>query len=275
MSESVQAISFNPFIDGNEYEVMFAGWSRTDPGHYMGPLIHSYYLIHYVISGQGHFKGMGKDYTLHPGDSFIIYPNELVQYTADDQDPWEYCWVAFNGNRFDKLLRKMKISPTTPIVRANGSRRLRPLLRLIERTLARREEHDAILADGYLQQLLGEYAIDRIAAASPNASAAVMNDAHIDHAIGLLTHRYYQPISIAELAREIGYHRTYFSKVFKERTGMSPLAFLMKIRMEQARTLLRSDLSIEQIAMSVGFNDPLYFSKQFKRWYGMSPSHYR
>jgi AraC-like DNA-binding protein len=53
------------------------------------------------------------------------------------------------------------------------------------------------------------------------------------------------------------------------------MSFLLKIRMERARLLLAEKLTIEQIASSVGFLDPLYFSKQFKKWYGSSPTEYR
>jgi len=51
--------------------------------------------------------------------------------------------------------------------------------------------------------------------------------------------------------------------------------YLLKIRMERAKLLLLEPLTIEQVASSVGFTDALYFSKQFKKWYGRSPSEYR
>ncbi len=275
MSESLQAMSFNPYSEGGAYEVLFAGWSKPHADHNMGPLIHPYYLVHYVIAGRGHYYIRGKHHVLTAGDSFFIQPGELIQYTADSEEPWEYCWVAFQGDRFPSLLKLINISPMQPVVQDEPNRRVRTLMHRIERTLAARAPNVAIVADGYLQLLLGEYAADRLQeTASPGKHASAV-DSHIEHAIGLLTHRYFQPISIAELAREIGYHRTYFSKMFKERTGMSPQTFLMKVRLEQARILLQSDLTIEQIAASVGFNDPLYFSKQFKRWYGSPPSQAR
>ncbi|WJH37586.1 helix-turn-helix transcriptional regulator [Paenibacillus sp. CC-CFT747] len=77
------------------------------------------------------------------------------------------------------------------------------------------------------------------------------------------------------MAQTLGYHRTYLSKIFKQQTGLSPMNFLLKIRMERARLLLEKPLTIEQVASSVGFSDALYFSKQFKKWYGASPSDYR
>ncbi|MBW7457649.1 helix-turn-helix domain-containing protein, partial [Paenibacillus sepulcri] len=64
---------------------------------------------------------------------------------------------------------------------------------------------------------------------------------------------------------------------FKQHTGMTPVTFLLKLRLDKARQLLRErqELTTQQIAASVGLQDPLYFSKQFRRFYGLSPSAYR
>lgn len=275
MSETTLAISINPLYSTGEYETMFAGRSQTHSQHNMGPLIHDYYLIHYVIAGQGQFMGAGKFYTLKRGDSFFIFPGELVQYTADEQDPWTYCWVGFRGERFRAMLERMNISPTRPIVHANGNRRLLPALGRIIRSLAGTEPNVGLLADGCLQVLLAEYASNEYKQHQSHDEKENDIDRQVDHAIRLLTLRYNQPISISDLSRELGYHRTHLSKMFKKRTGMSPISFLLKVRMEQARTLLSADLTIEQIAASVGFSDPLYFSKQFKKWFGCAPSYFR
>ncbi|MNC82356.1 HTH-type transcriptional regulator CdhR [compost metagenome] len=65
--------------------------------------------------------------------------------------------------------------------------------------------------------------------------------------------------------------------MFKSYTQVTPATFLLKLRLDKARLLLRErlELTIEQVASSVGFQDPLYFSKQFRRWYEISPSEYR
>ena len=100
-------------------------------------------------------------------------------------------------------------------------------------------------------------------------------DRQIDQAIRWITLQYYQHISIDQIAFTLGYHRAHLSKVFKQKTGLSPKQYLMKVRMEKAKDLLGGVLTIEQISSSVGFNDPLYFSKQFHKWSGHSPSEYR
>ena len=87
--------------------------------------------------------------------------------------------------------------------------------------------------------------------------------------------QYDRPISIEQLSKSLGYHRTHLSKLFKQTVGLSPMQYLMQLRLERAKTLLDSKWTVEQIASSVGFSDPLHFSKQFRRKYGLSPSAYR
>jgi YesN/AraC family two-component response regulator len=69
----------------------------------------------------------------------------------------------------------------------------------------------------------------------------------------------------------------YISKIFKEETGESPINYLIKIRLEKAKDILRSDDggSIKSIANQVGYDDVYHFSKLFKKYYGISPLYYK
>ena len=75
------------------------GCSQTAPLHSFGPASKPHYLIHYVLSGKGHFRFHDKEYRLEAGYGFLIQPNELAFYQADAKDPWSYLWVGFAGSR--------------------------------------------------------------------------------------------------------------------------------------------------------------------------------
>ena len=68
------------------------GCSQTAPLHSFGPASKPHYLIHYVLSGKGHFRFHDKEYRLEAGYGFLIQPNELAFYQADAKDPWSYLW---------------------------------------------------------------------------------------------------------------------------------------------------------------------------------------
>ena len=71
------------------------GLSRTEPLHSFGPALKPHYLIHYIVSGRGRLQLGGKEYPLEQGYGFLIPPEELAFYQADEADPWTYVWVGF------------------------------------------------------------------------------------------------------------------------------------------------------------------------------------
>lgn len=83
-------------------------------------------------------------------------------------------------------------------------------------------------------------------------------------------------ISLENVAEHVGLSSYYFSKLFKEYTGINFIDELTRIRVEQAkRLLLESELSLKEICYKVGYNDPNYFSRVFKKTVGMTPSNFR
>lgn len=83
-------------------------------------------------------------------------------------------------------------------------------------------------------------------------------------------------ISLSELAKQVGLSEFYFCRVFKAAVGMSPYQYVLQKRIEFACACLQKDcMSVQDIAFSTGFGDPVQFTKQFKRIMGLTPSAYR
>lgn len=265
----------NPYPSRDEPSVLFSGHSQTSSDHKVGPLVHSHHLLHYVLSGRGVFHCRGKEYRLTAGDAFFISPGELVRYDADPEYPWEYRWIGYKGGHVDELLAKLGISPHTPVIQNDFNRKTGALFGRIEQVLRQGNPTCDLQASGWIRLILAELTDNRqqLEAKTPEPEAQITRQ--VEQAIRWLTLQYSQQISIEHLAQTLGYHRTHLSKMFKQHTGMSPMQFLLKIRMERARLLLGEPLTVEQVAASVGFPDALYFSKTFKKWYGLSPSEYR
>ncbi len=271
------AVYVNPEQFRGEITVLFSGEARPIELHNTGPGIHDYYLIHTVLTGNGEFSLDGKRYICGAGDSFIIFPGALHQYVAAAEHPWEYVWVAFQGHRCEPLMQQLGLTPEQPVVRNTATRKTLALYRRIWRSLG--DATYPALADlesaGLLRLLLREFALAEPGRlpAPPTGGAAAKRQ--VEQAMRWLELQYAQPISIEQLSKSLGYHRTHLSKMFKEAVGLSPMQFLMQIRLERAKSLLRSQWSVEQVASSVGFADALYFSKQFRKRFGMSPTEFR
>lgn len=100
-------------------------------------------------------------------------------------------------------------------------------------------------------------------------------DDYVDYAIQYI-HANYANAKIINVAAYIGVNRTYLATLFKKRMCMSPQEYLMQVRMNKASELLMTtDLPINIVAPNVGYENPLTFSKMFKKRYGLSPENYR
>ncbi|MCD1260050.1 helix-turn-helix domain-containing protein [Paenibacillus athensensis] len=257
--------------------VLFTGESQTKPLHRLGPKVFDYYLIHAVISGRGVLECGDGEIVLGPGDSFVIEPERLVSYVSDEADPWHYVWIAFSGPQASRLMAELNVPSGEPVIRAGDRRRIPLLYRRVQAALRGKRPNASLLATGYLHLLLAAYseALTRSAGEAPPADTA--GDRLVQQAIHYLTTQFAEPITIEQMAEALGYNRAYLSRLFKRHTRVTPVTFLLQLRVGKARQLLRErpELTIEQIAASVGFHDPLYFSKQFRRAYACSPSEYR
>jgi len=85
-----------------------------------------------------------------------------------------------------------------------------------------------------------------------------------------------EDLKIEEMADAVGMSRSVFYVKVKALVGMSPLDFLRRLRMQRAEQLVsRSTMNVSEIAYAVGFTDPKYFSRCFKKETGMTPREYR
>ena len=103
------------YTNNIELSIFNCGLERCAPGQTWGPGIRDHYLIHLVVSGKGTFEVGGKTFEVVPGDLFFARPSQLIRYSADEQQPWEYSWVGFNGACAHKLAAQLPFTDTAPV----------------------------------------------------------------------------------------------------------------------------------------------------------------
>ncbi len=100
-------------------------------------------------------------------------------------------------------------------------------------------------------------------------------DDWIERALGLMEARFHEPLSVEEIAREIGLERSYFSVLFKEKTGLTPHKYLTSLRISKACALMDAEkCSVAEAAAAVGL-DPRNFARLFKKEIGKTPMEYK
>lgn len=241
------------FTDINPLEV---GRESCAPSHQFGPFVRSYYLLHYVVSGCGIFETARGSYTVTAGQVFIIRPDEVTCYRADDRQPWTYIWVGFTGACaavFDEAADVITVSDPSMFL---------SLLDFVGRT-DRQHEYTISKIAMILVTLFGKTPPKAMA---PNDYARQMAEC--------IERQYMQPLTIEEMASDIGLSRAHLSRLFKAAYGITPQAFLINTRLRHAEAFLREGYGVKQTAYLCGYADEFHFSKQFKEHYGKSPKNF-
>ena len=104
--------------------VSCCGLSKTEPLHSFGPAQKPYYLIHYILRGKGRFSLRNKEFQLSSGNGFLIPPEELSFYQADEKEPWTYIWVGFQGEMAERILQNIGLTVVNPVFCSDHSEEL-------------------------------------------------------------------------------------------------------------------------------------------------------
>ena len=143
--------------------------------------------------------------------------------------------------------------------------------------LQRRGYLETVLAFDNYADLRGWY-LDKITAAcrSVSQSKADRSVGTVALAQEYIRKNYRRDLTLDEVSREVHVSPYYFSKLFKDEVGENFVEYLTKIRIAQAkRMLLDPSNSIKQVCLSVGYGDPSYFSRIFKKYEGVTPTEFR
>ncbi|MEK4251560.1 AraC family transcriptional regulator [Paenibacillus sp. FSL W7-1287] len=271
-------VASNPSMEQNgSLHVLFAGESQTLPNHRLGPKVYSFYLMHIVLSGRGSYVTEHERYQLKAGDTFLIRPNQLISYESDANDPWHYRWVAFTGDEANQLVALAGFQPTCEVVSLDDYNHTASSYQQILEAFREGHVTSSIRASGLLQLIMSDYGKKQLPEAQLLPSSSHAEQQLHKQMVHYLTSQYTHPVSIEHMAEAFGYNRAYLSRLFKQKVGMPPSTFLLNLRLDHARHLLRErpELTIEQVSASVGIQDALYFSKQFRKAYQQSPTSYR
>lgn len=263
------------FIDLGLYQF---GWERCEPAHSFGPLARNHYLFHYVFSGTGKLmaqdsKGITQTYHIKSRQGFMIFPGQITTYVADNELPWEYAWIEFDGLKVKGLISSAGLSEDSPVYRAH-SKELREEMAKEMLYIKDNKNKSSFHLIGHLYMFF-DYLL-RSVSGPPVPNGSKLRDFYVHEAVEYIDKNFQNDISVEDIASVCGLNRSYFGKIFKETMGKSPQEFLMDYRMVKAAELLKlTKLSVGDVGNAVGYNNPLHFSRAFKKSYGISPREWR
>lgn len=225
------------------------------------------YILLYCVEGRGSVEVEGREYRLEENQAFCIPAGRPHRYQADEQDPWSLLWVHFKGE--DAALYPLEECRVVNALPAEENR-LAFLFQLLFDAL----EDDYSLGNFiYMAQVLSLILAQLYCRSYTDKGA---QNRYLTQAIRCMYRNLGRAMTLDELAEEVGLSKSYLHQIFVAHTGRAPLEFFSRLKVEEACKLLKAtDHSIGEIAQRVGFGDPYYFSRLFKKAVGVSPKKYR
>lgn len=229
------------------------------------------YQLLFIASGHATFTFGGESHQLPPGTVVLYRPGEPQQYVYRLEDQAEVYWVHFTGYRAASLTEKAGFCGVSYLNPGVGPEFSQMFLRMIRELQVQRPCFGEILALT-LEQLF--WMIRRHLDETAVGNRRIQKE--VEHAVHFFNENFSSPINIGDYAKSQHMSTCWFIRSFKQYIGMPPMQYLTSIRIAKAKGLLEStDYNVTEIASIVGYDNPLYFSRIFKKLTGQSPLGYR
>lgn len=237
-----------------------------------GRILDSYQLI-YISRGRGTcYFTPDEGIELESGSVLVIPPYTWHSYFPDKKTGWQEYWIGLQGDIVNNCFRNNFIDPAQRVYKVGFCEEM------IE--YYNRAQEVAFQEKPCYQQVLAGIAHMILSLTLYHATNRSLTDDRniqlIEQARAMLRENYLKEITPQQVAGHINMSYSWFRKMFKEYTDVSPAQYVTKLKLQTARTLLlNSNMNIKQIAYYLNYEDALYFSTLFKKHTGYSPSIYR
>lgn len=244
---------------------------------------HDFYELVAVVQGEGYHVINGHEVPLKRGQVFLIPPRVRHNFRNFHQVILQNFMFSRRALRLssgmlrtlpEAVQRLFKAPPAEPVAYLDGEaltelELLHNTLELENRQFTKGRELAALAC---FVQLMSRVFLH----AESDDTVGVLRDNKIDNAINYMQRNYKKQITLAELAKQSFMAPVTLIQHFRKEFNTTPMQWLLKLRLHHAcRLLMRSELSMTDVAQSCGFNDPLYFTRQFHRLLGCTPREFR
>jgi len=225
-------------------------------------------IVIVCASGTGWARVGDVTHRIGSQSALVIPRNVAHAYGADENDPWTIWWCHLSGTDVAELVQTLEVTPARPIVPIRRIERAVALLDEILTSLERDQSPPRLVGTaGVAWNLLTQISVDRFMPEQGDP---------LQRAMAFLRDRLDGSVRVPELARLVGVSPSHLTALFRRATGGGVLAHHSALRMARARQLLDSTTAaVASIADELGYDDPFYFSRQFRRAHGMSPTEFR
>ena len=231
-------------------------------------------ILFYCVQGKGYYTLDGHTFTLNP-NQYVIVPatDKPLVYWSDTEDPWSIYWVHFTSDALQAFNRAYHIVPEQgPQYIPHNEKGIRIWEEMYENLSRGYSPENLMNTNLCLYHLIATFVFSQ----QQNQNSSSPEKAIIRETIDYMKNNLDKTIRIEDFADLNKYSVSHFSKIFRLTTGMSPIEYFIHLKMQKACQLLYTeDSRVKQIAALLGYDDPYYFSRLFKKYMNTSPGTYR
>ena len=227
------------------------------------------YLI-YLINGLGHYRLNDEYQTIDAGNIVLYRPGSHQDYFYRADEHTELYWIHFSGTTMEQMLDSLGFMENGAYKVGIHADQIQLFERIIQEVQLMKP-HAPLLCIGYLIELLSVFArATQMVGCSPDGQDTM------DTVIRSMNVSFDKDIPIGQYAEMAGMNAYRFIRQFRKATMLSPVRYIEKLRMAHAKELLcNSMLTVSEISGIVGYNDPFYFCRVFRKNAGSAPSRFR
>lgn len=247
------------------------GYYPQAAGHHMRRQAPRDHLVIYCVAGSGMAEQDGRLIPVRAGDVLLFRRDIAHRYRANPRDPWSIYWAHLGGSMADAYFEAVLEDTDTFVLGVGKHSRIIEEWELLLTTATRFRTPHLVHAANRLKSLLSLVALLRHQYQERHAPLDVVQ---VD---AWLQVRLDQRIELAQLVEATStLSRFQFIREYKRLTGQTPMQAFLHLKISRACYLLDvTDLNIAQVAVKLGYEDPYYFSRQFKKVMGIAPRDYR
>lgn len=248
--------------------------AKGHPGSHMfswetGRILNEYHLV-LISEGSGIFESKSAgEKKIQSGDAFLLFPGEWHRYKPLKETGWTEFWVGFSGKLANQLMNDIFFKKENPIVSNFNNQMVSTLFKILRQLIEEEPFGFQRTASGICIQLMAEFC-------NTIYGSDLKHKSPISRAKQIMNRKIDEEIDFNMLARNLGISYSKFRSDFKRQTGLPPLQYFLRLKLEKAKDLLiSSSLTSQEIAQKIGFESDFYFCRVFKNKIGLSPQMFR
>ena len=233
-----------------------------------GRILNEFQVI-YITGGNGVFENKHGQTIVEEGSIIFLFPNEWHRYKPNKETGWSEMYIGFNGKHISHFIDQLSLTKKNSVIKTGIKEQLINCFSSIFELAKNEQTNYQLIASGNLLRFLGmldasikedDLSHDRVSNIISKIRYTIRENIEAD-------------LNMQELASEYNLSYSYFRKMFKKYTGISPKQYHLQLKIYRAKELLlTTDKSVKEICYDLGFQSTSYFSRIFKQKLGVAPT---